>query len=147
MAQDWTDKNSDDATAWSKLAHVCDLQGDSVAALGAVDRAIELSTSQPQPALWFKKALYLFAVGDYTLCVDAFEKCREYSSNGYYAQAASLGLAKTLGLLNEYELASQNLAMVDADASMWLGGLVEASALRHQFERRQVYTQSMRMGT
>lgn len=142
LATAWTVALPNDMKTWAKLAYVYDLQGNTVAALDAIERAMAVA-EQPQPALYFKQARYLFTVSDFERSAQAFEKCRDFGEDGYYTHAANLGLAKTYSLMSNYDAASQILQAVDDGARMWLGGLVEASALRCEVEQRRIYTRSM----
>ena len=144
VARGWVLSEQTEPKAYAQLAFVYNFLDQLSDALSAVEKAIGLS-SIPQPALFFSKALYLFKAGNYKDCENAFMACCSSSVNGYYVQAARLGLAKVHYLTSSYREALESLKDVDDDASMWLGGLVHASELRHEIERRLMSTQSMKL--
>jgi tetratricopeptide (TPR) repeat protein len=134
IAKNWISSEQTEPRAYAKLAFVYNFLGQTREAVTTINKAIELAVF-PQPALFFSKALYLFKDGNYEECKSALMDCRKSSVDGYYLQAASLGLAKVQYLTSSYRDALESLSGVNNDASMWMGEPVTASGLRAEIIR------------
>jgi len=121
LAEAWVAAAQDDAGAWSKLAHVHEMNEDFVKAGGAVAAALKISPQYP-PYL-FKRGYIEYRLGNYADAASAFELCvlsSELTLDGYYLDAARIARARCLVLDGRADLAVDAIGSVAEGAATWL---------------------------
>jgi len=126
----WIEKEKNNPSAWSTLAHVHSLSKDFDSAKQAILKSIELSPNEP--ASQFKLGRIEFARNDIDSSLQAFEKCIALSNTlnwDYYTDSAKLSQAQCLVLKGEKEKALSIASQVSPHTSVWLGGYITPSKI------------------
>lgn len=121
LAEEWVAAAPDDAGAWSKLAHVHEMNEDFVKASSAVAAALKISPQYP-PYL-FKQGYIEYRLGNYADAANAFGLCvlrSELTLDGYYLDAARIALAKCLILDGRADLAVDAIGSAAEGSATWL---------------------------
>ncbi|MFS2004082.1 tetratricopeptide repeat protein [Duganella sp. CT11-25] len=121
LAEQWIVAAPEDASAWSKLAHVHEMSEDFAKASSAVSVALKISPEYP-PYL-FKKGYVEYRLGNYTDAARSFGRCvarSEITRDGYYLDAARIAQARCLVLDGRASLAVTVIASAAANSATWL---------------------------
>ena len=111
----------DNAEAWSKLAHVHEMNEDFAKASNAASAALKISPDHP--AFLFKKGYLKYRLGSYVDAANLFGLCVERSEaihDAYYLDAARIAQARCLVLDGCAELAANVIALAEANSATWL---------------------------
>lgn len=99
----------------------------------------EREEGNDDPALDFRIALLLHGMGRFDESERAFQACEMNSlreGGGNYLEAALLGRAECLRLLDRFDEAREVLSRVPESAQLWLGSLVSPQSLRAALSAR-----------
>lgn len=121
LAEQWVVAAPEHAGAWSKLAHVHEMNDDFAKASDAVSMAIKFSPDY-LPYL-FKQGYVQYRLGNYADAANAFGLClaqSEITRDGYYLDAARLAQARCLVLDGSAHLAADVIATTAASSATWL---------------------------
>jgi Flp pilus assembly protein TadD len=121
LAERWITAAPEDAAAWSKLAHVHEMNDDFSEASNAVSEALTISPGYP-PYL-FKLGYVEYRLGNYEAAANSFGACvarSEVTHDGYYLDAARIAQARCLVLDGYGALAVIILAPTAASSATWL---------------------------
>ncbi|WP_445233250.1 hypothetical protein [Duganella rhizosphaerae] len=121
LAEQWVVVAPEDADAWSKLAHVHEMNEDFANASGAV--AVALKISPEYPPYLFKQGYVEYRLGNFAAAANVFGLCVERSEtihDGYYLDAARIAQAKCLVLDGRASLAVDVIASAATGSATWL---------------------------
>lgn len=121
LAEQWVVDAPDDDRAWSKLAHVYEMNEDFANASRAVSVALRISPEYP-PYL-FRKGYVEYRLANYKEAADSFERCvarSETMQDSYYLDAARIAQARCLVLDGSAHLAADAIASAATSSATWL---------------------------
>lgn len=121
LAERWGAAAPEDAGAWSKLAHVHEMNDDFAKASVAVSMALKILPDYP-PYL-FKQGYVDYRLGNYAAAADSFSNCvaqSEITYDSYYLDAARIAQARCLVLDGRQGIALNVIASAAPSSATWL---------------------------